>query len=209
VGELGRTEAQGARDAAKSANRARILEAAGRTFAERGFDAGSVLDIARSAGMSAGNLYWHFASKEAILQAILADGFAAREVMDAAVADEYGPARRKLEILVDRTLAFHEEHVPFVVIHARLGGRGGAERLAALGFDGDELESRHRAHVRRVLAEARSEGAIVPGEPDVLVELVAAFLDGLALAGPEWRASLPREVLRDATLRLVGYRPAG
>jgi AcrR family transcriptional regulator len=206
---LGQPEARGARDAAKSASRARILEAAGRTFAERGFDASSVAGMARSAGMSAGNLYWHFPSKEAILQAILADGFAAREVMDAGVADEYGPARRKLEILVDRTLAFHEEYAPFVVIRARLAGQGGRERLAALGFDGDELEGRHRARLRRVLAEARSEGAIVPGEPDQLVELVAAFLDGLALAGPEWRASLPRHVLRDATLRLVGYRPAG
>ncbi len=206
---MGEPGGRGARHAVKSASRARILEAAGRAFAERGFDASSAADIARGAGMSAGNLYWHFDSKDAILKAILADGFAAREAMDAAVADEYGPARRKLEILVDRTLAFHDEHAPFAVIHARLAGSGGRERLASLGFDGAEIERRHRTRVRRVIAEARSEGAIVPAEPDLLVELLEAFVDGLALAGPEWRANVPRDLLRDATLRLVGYRPAG
>ena len=37
-----------------------ILEAARRAFAEKGFDGASMQDIARAAGMSAGNFYRYF-----------------------------------------------------------------------------------------------------------------------------------------------------
>jgi len=103
----------------KAASRDRILEAARTLFAERGFASCRVADVARGARMSAGNVYWLFDSKEAILRAILAEGFGNVEAMAAEVADAYGPARRKLDLLVDRTLAFYDANGPFVVI---LGG---------------------------------------------------------------------------------------
>ena len=51
--------------------RAEILEAAGRLFAERGFHATSTRDICVAAGMSAGNLYHWFPSKQAIIAELL------------------------------------------------------------------------------------------------------------------------------------------
>ena len=64
------TEAPLRRDAA--ANRERILDAARGLFAERGFET-SMDDVARAAGVGAGTLYRRFATKEALLDAILGD----------------------------------------------------------------------------------------------------------------------------------------
>jgi len=196
-------------DGARAATRARILAASRALFAERGFAACRVADVARRAGMSPGNVYWHFDSKEAILQAILAEGFANLEAMTAGVAAEYGPARRKLDLLVDRTLALYEANGEFAQILGGLMGEGGRELMRSLGFDLPEIERRSRANLRRVFAEARAEGAVEAADPDLLVVFYLAFFDGLRITrGDLWPALAPAG-LRDAALRLVGYRPAG
>ncbi|WP_082351802.1 TetR/AcrR family transcriptional regulator [Cypionkella psychrotolerans] len=51
---------------------AEILAAARQAFAEKGFDGASMQDLARAAGMSVGNFYRYFASKAAIVQALIA-----------------------------------------------------------------------------------------------------------------------------------------
>jgi TetR/AcrR family transcriptional repressor of nem operon len=192
----------------RAASRARILTAARTLLAERSFAACRVADVARRAGMSPANVYWHFDSKETVLRAILAEGFASREEMTAAVAAEYGPARRKLEILVERTAAFYVANAEFIVILGGLQGAGGREVIASLGLDLAEIERRSRANLRRVFAEARSEGAVEPADPDLLVTLFLAFFDGLAITRADQWSPLPAPVLRDAALRLVGHRPA-
>jgi AcrR family transcriptional regulator len=195
-------------EATRAASRTRILAAARTLFAERGFAACRVADVARAAGMSAANVYWHFDSKEAVLRAILAQGFASREEMTAGVAAEYGPARRKLELLVERMASFYEENTAFAVILGGLRGPWGSEVIASLGFDLPEIEQRSRANLRRVFAEARSEGAVEPADPDLLVALFVAFFDGLVITRADRWSPLPTPMLRDAALRLVGHRPA-
>jgi len=49
-----------------------ILAHARRAFVEKGFDGASMQDLARAAGMSAGNFYRYFASKDAIVEALVA-----------------------------------------------------------------------------------------------------------------------------------------
>jgi AcrR family transcriptional regulator len=54
--------------------RAQILEAASRAFVRYGFHAATMTNVAEEAGMSAGNLYRYFPSKEAIVEGLcLAD----------------------------------------------------------------------------------------------------------------------------------------
>jgi AcrR family transcriptional regulator len=50
---------------------AEILGRARNAFAEKGFDGASMQDIARSAGMSAGNFYRYFPSKAAMVEALI------------------------------------------------------------------------------------------------------------------------------------------
>jgi len=196
-------------EGARATARARILAASRALFAERGFVACRVADVARRAGMSPGNVYWHFDSKEAILRTILAEGFEHLEAMTAGVADEYGPARRKLDLLVERTLALYAANAEFTVILGGLMGEGGRELVRSLGFDLPEIERRSRANLRRVFAEARSEGAVEAADPDLLVAFYLAFFDGLLITRGDLWPALPPDALRDAALRLVGYRPAG
>ncbi|HDR91111.1 MAG TPA: TetR/AcrR family transcriptional regulator [candidate division Zixibacteria bacterium] len=55
----------------KDEKRRKILEAAGKCIAEKGYSAASMNDIAKMAGMTKGGLYWYFDSKRAIFMAIL------------------------------------------------------------------------------------------------------------------------------------------
>ena len=55
--------------------RARILEAAVRVFAERGYHAARVGDIAEAAGVAHGLLYHYFPSKEDVLRTIFRDSW--------------------------------------------------------------------------------------------------------------------------------------
>lgn len=55
------------------ARRAALLVAATRAFAERGYEATSVNDVARDAGVSVGTLFKYFPDKAALLEAALAE----------------------------------------------------------------------------------------------------------------------------------------
>jgi AcrR family transcriptional regulator len=193
----------------RAQSRQRILAAARGLFAERSFFACKVADIAARSGMSAGNVYWHFPTKEAILQAILAEGFDALETMTAEVAEEYGPARRKLDLLVDHTIALYIRHGDFAIILAGLMGPGGQELIRSLGFDMGEIRGRYHANLRRVFAEARVEAAIAPADPELLVAFYLSFFDGLLITYRDLWPTLGHEVVRDAALRIAGYRPVG
>ena len=57
----------------QQARRAEIVAAAQRCFAAKGLHGASVADIAREAGLSVGQLYRIFASKEAIIEAIVSE----------------------------------------------------------------------------------------------------------------------------------------
>jgi TetR/AcrR family transcriptional repressor of nem operon len=59
-------------------NRRVILDAAGRLFRERGFEAVTVAEVMQAAGLTHGGFYGYFASKEALVAAALADVLARR-----------------------------------------------------------------------------------------------------------------------------------
>jgi AcrR family transcriptional regulator len=57
--------------------RAAILQSALSLFRERGFDATTMRDVARSAGVSVGNAYYYFESKDNLVQGFYAETHAA------------------------------------------------------------------------------------------------------------------------------------
>lgn len=54
-----------------AATRQQIVDAADQLFYERGFEATSFADIAGSVGLSRGNFYYHFRTKDEILDAVI------------------------------------------------------------------------------------------------------------------------------------------
>lgn len=63
--------ADGARARRSAERRAAILEAALKEFAERGFAATRLDDVAKRAGVAKGTIYLHFADKEALFQELI------------------------------------------------------------------------------------------------------------------------------------------
>jgi AcrR family transcriptional regulator len=57
-----------------SQTRQRILDAAAREFRDKGYAAARLVDIARRAGMQAGSLYYHFPSREALVEEMMEHG---------------------------------------------------------------------------------------------------------------------------------------
>src|ERR1700732_2388861 len=66
------TAASAGRRTAEAERRQRILEAAERAFVRHGFHATTMQHVAEEIGMSAGNLYRYFPSKEAIVEGLCA-----------------------------------------------------------------------------------------------------------------------------------------
>ncbi len=55
-------------------SRERVLEAAATLFAERGYAGTTMRDVAQRVGLQAGSLYYHYRSKEELIEAVLALG---------------------------------------------------------------------------------------------------------------------------------------
>ena len=72
-----------------------ILDEAARLFRARGFHGTSVRDIVAAVNMLPGSLYYHFATKEALLAAVYAEGVRRiSEAVGAAIAGKRGPWER-------------------------------------------------------------------------------------------------------------------
>ncbi|MDP2334697.1 MAG: helix-turn-helix domain-containing protein [Reyranella sp.] len=72
-----------------------IVEAADRLFYEQGFEATSFADIASAINLSRGNFYYHFKTKDEILDAVIAVRLAnTRRMLDAWEAEGRAPADR-------------------------------------------------------------------------------------------------------------------
>lgn len=78
-------------EGAESTGRLRILDEAASLFLRHGYAETSLRDIAGAAGMQAGSVYYHFASKDDILEEILRRGIVAVDDVFATVAAELEP----------------------------------------------------------------------------------------------------------------------
>ncbi len=75
--ELETLEVIAAEGGKASRTRAQVLSAAARIFRDRGYKAATMRDIAQEAGMEAGSIYYHFSSKDEILDEVLDIGLRA------------------------------------------------------------------------------------------------------------------------------------
>ena len=87
-------------------SRMRILDAAARLLSCRGYAATTLTDIAAAAEMQAGSLYYHFDSKDAIVEEVLRVGIDhAQSAIDAALV-ELGPESKGSERLAEAIVAY-------------------------------------------------------------------------------------------------------
>lgn len=85
--------------AAPDARQSGILDAIRASFIEKGFDGASMQDLARAAGMSVGNFYRYFPSKDAIIAAIVMRDLADIEGEFAAIIGSDNPLEMLRQVL--------------------------------------------------------------------------------------------------------------
>lgn len=153
---------------------ARILAAAERVFAREGFHQATMPMVASEAGMSAGNLYRYFESKEAIIEAFVAQERAAAKAAIATLA-EADDLIEGFIALAGRYLAEPKEELAVALEIAAEACRN--PRIAAT-LDGLERET--RAGLGAILEAAKAKGQV---DPDVdigaAITLLVALADGL------------------------------
>lgn len=155
--------------------RDRILAAAVRVIVRSGFHGMTVQNVAQEAGMSAGNLYRYFPSKDAIVAGLAERDRAmvAREFADLADSNDFMTTfaamgrRHFVEESRDRAvlcLAIWSEAT-----------RNPDVAAASAAFDQDILNQ-----LRTMFGRARDEGVVPPNlDPDAAARLVALLADGL------------------------------
>ena len=101
--------------------RARIIDAAMHRFAEAGFGATTVRQIADDVGILSGSLYHHFATKEEILDAIVRDAVLRLRDLTVRIADFPADAEQRLVALVLTDLCEFTDHqaIHAILFHER------------------------------------------------------------------------------------------
>ena len=172
----------------------KIVEVAGATFREKGYDA-PLDEIAKRACVGPGTLYRHFPTREALIDAVMQNWIAGvNESADKALAHE-GDAH-------DRLMAWFEEYADRLTVHKGIA----AKITAALGDDSSPMANKCRTYAAanaRVLDALRAEGAVRPNVEDLevlrLIGGIAAVADQGNLSAEAVRPML--EVVADGVLR--------
>jgi AcrR family transcriptional regulator len=154
-----------------------LTDVAFRVFAEQGYDATSMDDVAREAGITKASIYHHVAGKEALLARGLDRALAALfGVLGESAAREGSPGSRVTAIVqrvAEITMSMRAE----VSVLFRVRGNSETERAAM---------DRRRAFdsvVTELVREAQSEGTIRSDiEPALLVRLIFGMSNSLV----EW-----------------------
>jgi AcrR family transcriptional regulator len=162
----------------------RILDAAEAVFAERGYDAASLGDVADRVGIRPQAIYNHFSGKRELYAAVLErllDPFLAL-LDDAASA----PAGVRSAQALARDIAFHARnpHLARILQYATLGGGEPLELIQRRWY---------RPFFERALLLAPEKNAIVQKNPALLPWVICAFHS--LILGYATMAPLHRELL--------------
>lgn len=176
---LGRSLRRAVSDADKASRRIEILSAAKHVFAERGYHATTIADIARQAGLSYGSIYWYYESKETLFQELMsAEAAALRAHINEAVREtpaEGGPAAR-IEAAVQATLEFYESDRPLVKLLFRDAFALGATFEQHLS----SIQASFVEDAERLVVLAQQKGAMIEGPPKMMAFAITTLVGQLA-----------------------------
>lgn len=170
---------------------AEMLVAAAKVFARRGYHGASTQDIADVLGIRQASLYYYFASKEAALEAVCADGIADYEHRARAILRSRQSAAQKVASLVVQHLAPLQERLDFTLTflrERRFLPAPARQRIRA-------IELRYERIIEKVIEQGIAAGEFRAG---LDARMATLALLGLGNSAAAWYG---RE--RDATLERI------
>jgi AcrR family transcriptional regulator len=181
----------------KTDSRRLVLDQAARLFRERGYAETSLRDIAVACGMKPASLYYHFASKEEIVTAVLDTGVltVSDEVRRGVAAlGAEAPAADRLRAAIGAHLRALLELDDYTGANIRIFGHVPPRVRAATMAPRERYENWWRG----LLADAAAEGAIRPGTD---LRLLRLLLLGAMNWSVEWHR--PRRGDADSVARIA------
>lgn len=157
--------------------RTKILEAAWKVFARKGRTM-TMADVATAAGVSYGLAYRYFASKEAILYALVEQSLQSSDAGFQHFREIAGTPGERLDRLISRLVETRRDRPEFSqlfyqVLNDEATPHDLREQALRQGQAFQDL-------LRRLIVEGQATGEVANADPDQLVTAVLASLDGLA-----------------------------
>jgi AcrR family transcriptional regulator len=159
----------------QTSTRDRIVDTALRLFSERGTASVSVRDLAEAAGVTVPGLYYHFASKAELIQAVYQARGMGRSI-DELAPDELpgpGPVEARIAEHARQNFARLVEDEEFLRLMHREAVLGDADALEV----GQVMRERYRARWRTVVAD--SVDVDLTADLVAAADVIATFLWGL------------------------------
>lgn len=165
-----------------------ICAAALEVFAEKGFAAAKLDDIARRAGVSKGTLYLYFKDKEDLFLAVVRDNIAPNvdNIRDALMKADLPFAQLAPMFLVRVSEIVGQESLG-AVLKMVIGESGNFPELSKVWYD--QVASKALALLTGLIEQAQAKGEVRPGD---------ARIHAFSLMGPMLMALLHREILQPA-----------
>lgn len=156
----------------RSLRRRRLVDAAAKVFAARGFEAASMDDIAHEAGAGKPTLYRYFSGKDALFEAVFVDALDTLESrLDIAEATTSGHAETLLAMLHPLAAMFREHIVSLRTLSDSASDADRSRRRILR-----QRRGRIEARIAQVLARARADGALRLADPKLAARLVIGMV---------------------------------
>lgn len=157
--------------------RAHILASAAAAFAEEGYEATTLSDIAARAGTDRASVYYYAASKEEIFQQVCSGMLAANLAAAEEIAERDLSAAAKLELIMAHHLETHERGYPQWTVLVRELRRVTDART---DWSREEVERmrRYEAVVRSIIENGMRDGSLRSDvDPEVAMHAIFGMLN--------------------------------
>lgn len=187
----------------REAMRNGILDAAMSVFADKGYHAATIADVAKAADLGKGTLYLYFKNKEAIAEQLVERYFAD---MEAALRAAHLPDDLDVFLRsIDENLNISDAHVKAIRVFFEVFGPSFASDSFTARIS--EFFAEMGAHYARALSHLQERGAIRTDiDPAILGRALASAVDGLALHRGLFDIPTPRyAAMRRETLAMFRH----
>lgn len=170
-----------------------ICRKAVRVFAEKGYDATSVQEIAEATGVAKGTIYYHFKGKRELFVASITEGL--KELIDEAKAavGSIGDPIEQIDYIFDALMERQRRSSDFVYLLFKEALAPGREWLEEISESWHQLAT----IIARAVREGQDAGVIQDVEPDTITQYILGSMATAAISrggDSSWNPRMAREL---------------